>query len=270
MNTRCVDLGVLDTGTGDPVVLVMGTGATGRVWHTYQVPALVGAGHRAITFDNRGIRPGFEPGFTVADLVADLAGLIDRLGVGPCALVGTSLGAYVVQELLLVRPDLATAAVLMATKGRPDVLRTRLAQAEKVLFDSGTRLPPEYAAVVHAMHHLSPHTLDRDAADWLDLLELSARTDAGVRAQLDLEPGPDRLADYRHITTACHVVAFADDLITPPHLGREVADAIPGATFEVIGNCGHYGYLEDPAAVNASLLAFLDRDRYRGGTERDH
>ena len=260
MTAGCADLGVLDTGTGPPVVLVMGTGATGRVWHAHQVPALVAAGHRAITFDNRGVRPGFEPGFTLADMVADLVGLVERLGVGPCALVGTSLGAFVVQELLLVRPDLVTKAVLMATKGRSDELRSRMALAEKELYDSGTTLPPGYAAVVHAMQHLSPRTLDRDAADWLDLIELSARTGAGVRAQLDLEPAPDRLAAYRGITTACHVLAFADDLVTPPHLGREVAEAIPGATFEVVEGCGHYGYLEDPAAVNASLLAFLDRD----------
>jgi len=268
--TRHAEPGVLDTGTGDPVVLVMGTGATGRVWHTHQVPALVGAGLRAITFDNRGLRPGDEPGFTVADLVADLAALIEGLGAGPCALVGTSLGAYVVQELLLARPELATRAVLMATKGRSDVLRDRLAQAEKDLYDSGARVPASYSAVVRAMQFLSPRTLDRDAADWLDLLELTARFDAGTRAQLDLEPAPDRLAAYTAITVPCHVIAFADDLITPPHLGREVAAAIPGATFEVIGDCGHYGYLENPTAVNASLLAYLCRDSTEEGPAGDH
>ncbi len=55
----------------------------------------------------------------------------------------------------------------------------------------------------------------------------------------------------------CQVIAFADDLVTPPHLGREVADAIPGAVFELIEGCGHYGYLEDPAAVNKAVVQFL-------------
>ncbi len=38
---------------------------------------------------------------------------------------------------------------------------------------------------------------------------------------------PDRREAYRGIRAATRVIAFQDDLIAPPHLGREVADAIP-------------------------------------------
>jgi pimeloyl-ACP methyl ester carboxylesterase len=41
-------------GSGEPVVLIPGTGARGRTWSLHQVPALVDAGYRAITIDNRG------------------------------------------------------------------------------------------------------------------------------------------------------------------------------------------------------------------------
>src|SRR5688500_14302587 len=123
----------------------MGAGATGRVWHLHQVPALVEAGYRVITFDNRGISPA-EPGFTVDDLVADTAGLIEHLGLGRCRLVGTSMGAQVVTELALARPDLVAQAVLMATRGRSDVMRAVMSLAEKELLDSGTVLPPRQEA----------------------------------------------------------------------------------------------------------------------------
>jgi pimeloyl-ACP methyl ester carboxylesterase len=42
---------------GRPVVLLAGTGAPGRVWKTYQVPALIRAGFRVVTVDNRGVPP---------------------------------------------------------------------------------------------------------------------------------------------------------------------------------------------------------------------
>jgi pimeloyl-ACP methyl ester carboxylesterase len=45
------------TGSGELVVLVMGTGSPGRVWQLHQVPALVAAGYRVATVDNRGIPP---------------------------------------------------------------------------------------------------------------------------------------------------------------------------------------------------------------------
>ncbi|KPC60524.1 alpha/beta hydrolase, partial [Streptomyces sp. NRRL WC-3753] len=61
----------------------------------------------------------------------------------------------------------------------------------------------------------------------------------------------------RGITTPCLVVGFADDLILPAHLGREVADAIPGARYVEVADAGHYGYLERPDQVNNALLDFF-------------
>ncbi|MFD3838104.1 alpha/beta fold hydrolase [Streptomyces sp. NPDC058642] len=251
-----------DSGHGEPVVLVMGQGAAGRGWHLHQVPALVAAGHRVITFDNRGIPPSDEcpEGFTIDDLVADTAGLIEHLGLAPCRVVGVSMGAYVVQELMLARPELVRQGVLMATRGRTDALRTAMARAERALYDSGVVLPPAYAAWVRALHNLSPATLDDElqAQDWLEIFEFAPPVHGpGARAQLDLQVPDGRLAAYREITVPCLVVGFADDVILPPHLSREVADAVPGAVYQEIKDCGHYGYLERPDEVNRVLLDFF-------------
>ncbi|WP_030955171.1 alpha/beta fold hydrolase [Streptomyces sp. NRRL S-481] len=207
------------------VLLVMGSGGSGRAWHLHQVPALVAAGFRVVSFDNRGIAPSDEcpSGFGIDDLVADTAALIEELRLGPCLVAGISMGAHIAQELALARPELVSRMVLMATRARPDVLRDALSRAEIELYDRGVELPAAYAAVVQAMQNLSPRT--REA--------------------------------YRGIRAATRVIAFQDDLIAPPGLGREVADAIPGAEFEVVPDCGHYGYLESPDAVNKSIVEFL-------------
>ena len=82
------------TGAGEPVILVMGTGGSGRVWHLHQVPALVDAGFTAITPTNRGVAPSdlCVSGFGIADLLADLVRLVEELALGPCRFVGTSRG----------------------------------------------------------------------------------------------------------------------------------------------------------------------------------
>lgn len=250
-----------DCAAGEPVLLIMGSAATGRAWHLHQVPALTAAGHRVVTFDNRGVRPGdgAEP-FTIDDLVADAATLIERLDLAPCRVVGTSMGSYVAQELALARPDLLRQAVLMASRARSDAMRIALSRAEKELHDTGAELPDGYRAAIRAMQTLSPRTLDDDRAvrDWLDLFEMSAESGPGIRAQMRLEPMPDRRAAYAGITVPCHVMSFADDLITTPAQGRELAAAIPGATYELIEGAGHYGYLEQPELVNRGLLRFFD------------
>ncbi|WP_326659005.1 alpha/beta fold hydrolase [Streptomyces sp. NBC_00385] len=248
-------------GAGEPVVLVMGSGASGQAWHLHQVPALRAAGYRVITFDNRGIAPSdvCAEGFTIQDMVADLVGLLEVLGLSRCRLIGTSMGAYIVQELALLRPDLVQQAVLMATRGRTDVLRAALTRAEIELYDSGIEQPPLTHAVVQAMRNLSPRTLsnDVDIRDWLDIFELTSGVGPGERQQLALDPPPGRLVAYRSISVPVHVIAFQDDLVTPPELGREVAEAIPGASFETVAGCGHYGYLEDPESVNKGVMEFF-------------
>nr|QRW40804.1 alpha/beta hydrolase [bacterium] len=253
-----------DRGSGPPVVMVMGSGSRGRVWHLHQVPELVDRGYRVITLDNRGISPSDQcpRGFTVEDMVADTAALIESLGIGPCLLVGTSLGAQIVQELTLARPDLVRRAVLMATRGRTDAVRQALAEGEIALYDQGVALPPQYEAAVRAMQNLSPRTLNDPKAvgDWLDLFEMTPPAGAGERIQMGFSAMPDRLREYEAIRRPCHVIAFADDLVTPAYLGREVANRIPHATFDVIPDCGHYGYLEQPDAVNRSLVAFFESE----------
>ncbi len=258
-----VTLAYEDAGRGDLVVMVMGTGSPGRVWKANQVPALLRAGYRVVTFDNRGIAPSSEctEGFTVDDMVADTAALIEHLGGGAAHVVGTSLGARVTQELALARPDLVRSASMLATYGRTTPLVAAIGAGERALYDSGIVLPEDYAAAVTAHLNLSPHTLadDRSARDWLDIIRFSPQTvTPGVRAQLGVhETEVDRLEAYRSITRPALVVGFADDRTLPEFLAREVAQAIPGARYAVVEKAGHFGYLEQPADVNRLLLEFL-------------
>ncbi|MFD5026385.1 alpha/beta fold hydrolase [Streptomyces sp. NPDC058373] len=253
-----------ETGSGEPVVMVMGSGAGGRSWHLHQTPALRAAGYRVVTFDNRGIPPTdvCAEGFTVDDMVADTAGLIEHLGLGPCRLVGTSLGAHVAQELCLARPELVSQVVLLATRGRTDAMRRAQARAEREFHDGGGVMTPLYGATLRALQNLSPATLreDKEITDWLDIFEMAPLSRLpGYRAQLDIDLTTDRRPAYRRITTPCLVVGFADDLVLPPHLSREVAEAIPGARYVEIQDAGHYGYLERPDQVNNALLDFFAR-----------
>ncbi|MBF0660149.1 alpha/beta hydrolase [Rhodococcus sp. (in: high G+C Gram-positive bacteria)] len=248
-------------GSGDLVVLVMGTGSPGRVWDLHQVPALVKAGYRVATFDNRGIAPSGESlsGMTLDDLVADTAGLIELLG-GPAHVVGTSMGARVAQELTLARPELVRKAVFLAGHARMDRFQMTLTEGERQLYDSGVELPPKYQAAVTAVMNLSPASLadENTARDWLDVFEFSGgKMSPGVRAQLGMDREFDRRAAYRAITKQCLAVGFADDRMIPAYLSREVAEAIPGARYEEIPDAGHYGYLERPEVVNKVLLDFL-------------
>lgn len=250
-------------GTGPVVLMVMGTGSPGRVFDIHQVPALKAAGYRTVTMTNRGIAPSDEcpQGFTMQDMVGDVIGLIEHLGAGPVALIGTSLGARIVTETALARPDLVQCVIGLAAHARLDPVQQAMTRGEIALADQPYLLPADYRAAVMALQYLSPATRKNElqAQDWLDILAFDdGRITKGHKAQLKIsEALVDQSAAYKTITVPMLIMAFADDAAIPAYLSREMAEIMPNARYVEVPDAGHYGYLERPEAVNALILDYL-------------
>jgi pimeloyl-ACP methyl ester carboxylesterase len=263
VSSNGVRLSYRRAGQGEPVLLIMGSGAAGHVWTMHQTPALHRAGYETVVFDNRGIGASDAPAgrYSLTDMVDDTEGLIEALDLGPCRIVGYSMGAMIAQELAGRSPHLVRSAVLMATRARSDTARQALVEAEQLMLESGIKLPPRYKAVRTVLEMLSPATLNDDASigTWLEIIELSGGGENTAPGQSWVTGGADRRETLRDVTVPCRAVAFSDDLICPPHLVAEVADAIPDCDFVEIPRSGHLGHLENPDAVNAAIVEFLDK-----------
>jgi pimeloyl-ACP methyl ester carboxylesterase len=256
-----VNLACDDRGDGEPVLFIAGQGGVGRTWQLHQGPAFLASGYRVVTFDNRGVgATANADGFTTATMVADTAELIEKLDAGRVRLVATSMGSYIAQELMLARPELVSQAALMATRGRHDRARDFFRRAERDFANAGVQLPPTYEAKLRLLEGFSPKTLNDDKAvqDWIDTFTMwPTKSTPGIRAQFAIAPESDRLPAYRAITTPVLVIGFADDVVMPPHLSAEVADAIPNGRYLEIADTGHLGFLERPHAVNSAILDFF-------------
>lgn len=92
-NGSPVELHYEDHGSGRPVVLIHGWPLSGRSWEN-QVPALVEAGHRVITYDRRGFGDSSQPwgGYDYDTFAADLDALLTHLDLSDVTLVGFSMG----------------------------------------------------------------------------------------------------------------------------------------------------------------------------------
>ena len=100
-NSGNIDLYYEDHGTGKPVVLVHGWPLSGRSWEK-QVPALLAAGHRVITYDRRGFGDSSKPtsGYDYDTFTQDLHKLVTKLDLREFALVGFSMGGGEVARYL--------------------------------------------------------------------------------------------------------------------------------------------------------------------------
>ena len=100
-NSGPIELYYEDHGSGRPVVLIHGYPLSGRAWDR-QVPALLDAGHRVITYDRRGFGKSSQPttGFDYDSFTDDLHTLLETLDLRDVALVGHSMGTGEVTRYL--------------------------------------------------------------------------------------------------------------------------------------------------------------------------
>jgi non-heme chloroperoxidase len=100
-NSGSIDLYYEDHGSGAPVVLIHGYPLSGRAWDK-QVPVLLEAGHRVITYDRRGFGQSSQPtfGYDYDTFAADLDALMNRLDLHDATLVGHSMGTGEVTRYL--------------------------------------------------------------------------------------------------------------------------------------------------------------------------
>jgi non-heme chloroperoxidase len=100
-NSGSIGLYYEDHGSGTPVVLIHGYPLSGRAWDK-QVPVLLDAGHRVITYDRRGFGNSSQPavGYDYDTFAADLNGLMNTLDLHQATLVGHSMGTGEVARYL--------------------------------------------------------------------------------------------------------------------------------------------------------------------------
>jgi pimeloyl-ACP methyl ester carboxylesterase len=99
-NSSPITIHYEDVGSGQPVVLIHGFPLSGRSWEK-QIPALLEAGFRVITYDRRGFGQSSQPsvGYDYDTFAADLHKLLTELDLREAVIAGFSMGAGEVARL---------------------------------------------------------------------------------------------------------------------------------------------------------------------------
>jgi len=100
-NSSDIELYYEDHGSGDPVILIHGYPLNGASWEK-QVPVLLDARHRVITYDRRGFGKSSQPtvGYNYDTFAEDLHKLVTHLKLRSFTLVGFSMGGGEVARYL--------------------------------------------------------------------------------------------------------------------------------------------------------------------------
>jgi pimeloyl-ACP methyl ester carboxylesterase len=104
-----------ETGSGEPLILIMGYAGTMDMWDTRMVNQLAQQ-YRVIVFDNRGMghSTSSDREFSIRLFANDTAGLMDALGTKKAHVMGWSMGTFIAQELILNYPEKVDKLILYA------------------------------------------------------------------------------------------------------------------------------------------------------------
>jgi pimeloyl-ACP methyl ester carboxylesterase len=249
------------SGEGDPLLLIMGTSGSILLW-AEMVPRLAEQ-YQVIAFDNRGLG-GSERGqgeITVAGMAEDASALLEALDIPRAHAMGWSLGSAVVQELSLAHPEQVASAIMYATWGRCDGFQRSVLTALRLPY----AVRDMDAALATAGIAFSPQLLDHpDFAKMLEpMLPAFPQNEEQMQVtteQWDADLAHDTLDRLGQITAPTLVVVGEQDLLTPQWQSKAVADAIPGARFELVTGPGssHGLHIERPDDLVRIVTGFLN------------
>jgi pimeloyl-ACP methyl ester carboxylesterase len=250
-----VELAVEESGSGDPLLLVMGLGAAGDAWRPHT--DAWSRSFRCLAVDNRGTgaSPAPDGPYNTAEMADDLAGLVRRIGAGPVKVVGISMGGAIAQELALRHPELVERLVLVATWARCDTYTTEVL---RLLAEVRADVPgatfvtllqtliwtPEWFA-----EHLAELQLDRDQA--------SSMSRQAFDAQVAACTTHDAIDRLHLIDKPTLVTAGSADIFIRPALTAEVAAGITGAELMVFEGGGHTHHWEQLDLFNERVERWL-------------
>ena len=253
-------------GTGDPLLLIMGTGADHTSWAA-QVEAYRDH-YTVITYDNRGTGQSTHPpdigDYSMRILADDAAALLDVLGVERVHVSGLSLGSATSQELAVNHPEKVATLQLHCTWGRSDEWFIRMIDTNEtyILHDDPAGYIRTALLWVASPTFINDQPADVEAFERGFILENPhPPSRAGMLGHFHADKTHDALDRLGSITVPTLITSGEVDWQVPTRYGLEVQEAMPGSTMHVFRgpHSSHIAFHEMVDEWNAFTLAWLDR-----------
>lgn len=265
MNYLCkgIDWRGFDEGSGKPLVFLHGFPFDRKLYQNscqsltdnYRVivPDLPGFGESRF-------RSGFAPNcFEMSEYADGLAELLDKMGEFKVLVCGLSMGGYIAMQFFRRHSDRLSGLIFCDTRSTPDsptVVKKRLLLADSIHQTGAQSLAAQMPPSL-----LSPTTLTSNQRIVTFLTEMIAEQEpSGIAAAARGMAVRDDSTDcLKTITVPTLFLVGEDDLISPPQVMREMAEAVNDSEFLTVPNSGHLPPLENPAFFTKAVRRFADR-----------
>lgn len=248
-----------ERGAGEPLLLIMGFGADGKVWEKHA--AVYEKHFRCIILDNRGVGLSDQRRgpYSTAMMAADTIAVMDHAGVPVSRVVGISMGGAIAQELAINYPSRVRSLILVSTWARFNNYAKKVYENLKHIRRQAS---PEYFTELLQLWIFAPPYYDNyitelnaDAADAGNNPLLQSAD--GFEGQLDACINHDAVSRLSQIRVPVLITVGTMDIFTPPAFSELIHRSIPQSELSIYPTGGHVHHWEDLDRFNKETLTFL-------------
>ncbi len=244
-----IELGYERSGSGPPLLLIMGMSGTLKHWGEPFLDSLR-QDFDTIVYDHRGVgdSSGVSEPFTIAALAADAAALLDALGLETAHVMGISMGGMVAQELALSHPEKLRSLTLGCTYSGGEGSALTREEVMKMLAEAMVSGDRKRAIKAAWQANVSQgYAADEQAYAAFEEIGLERGVAVPVvMEQVKAIAGHDTSARLPELDTPTLVIHGTEDEMLPVANGRMIAELIPGARLEIMNGVGHLFFWEEP------------------------
>ena len=268
-NSTEIDLYYEDHGSGDPVVLIHGYPLSGASWEK-QLPVLLAAGRRVITYDRRGFGRSSQPtvGYNYDTFAEDLHKLVTKLKLRNFALAGFSMGGGEVARYIGKHGSKDVSHAVFISSVPPFLLKTPDNQegVDGSVFEGIQKAiaADRYAFFTDFFKNFynTDALLGKRVSE--QAVQASWNVAAGASATASLACVPTWHEDFRKDVSRIDVPTLvihgdADRIVPIAAAGERTAKLIKGARLSVVKDGPHCITWTHAEEVNSELVNFLGK-----------
>ena len=247
-----------EAGGGEPIVFLHGSGPGASGYSNFKAnfPVFAANGYRVIVPDLPGFGLSSKPdtAYVLDFFVEAVHGLVDKLGLEQCTLLGNSLGGAIALKYTLDHPDVVSRLILMAPGGLeelPVYLQMEGIRKMIELFSAGPMDTESMRGLLTLQLHDPSHITAELLAERVGVAATQPRT---VLSTMRVPNMAERLGEIR-----CPVLGFwgVNDRFNPVSGAMKIVERCPSARVLLLNRCGHWVMVEHRDLFNRTCLDFL-------------
>lgn len=217
------------------------------------------ARYRCVIYDHRGQGRSevTEGGYDMDSLYEDAVALIEELNLGPCHMVGLSMGGFIAMRVALRNPEYLKSIILLETSAEPEPnkFKYRVLSFIVSLFGVGSVLN-KVMPIMFGKTFLNDPGRKDEVQHWRNQIGSNKKSIVrAVKGVINREGVLDQLSNVQIPTL---IVVGDEDVATVTEKAKNIKLKIPQARLAIIKGAGHSSTVEEPRQVVDTIEVFLN------------